>query len=156
MVLRSQESAHAGHRHRPTQVVRWLHLRELHIVQFHMSPRENTGLRIHADCMPLLRSLVVGSMEPSDHHHPAPSAGDALQVPQLHGMFGHLEHISAPVLDLDALPAQAPALRSLNISHRTGAFAPSPLDLLDALLSSGLPLKNLIVGGRRIRRTQRQ
>ncbi|KAJ1794465.1 hypothetical protein LPJ59_004526 [Coemansia sp. RSA 2399] len=149
MVLRSQENAHAGRYHRLTQVVRWSQLRELRIVQFHMSPRENTGLRIHADCMPLLRSLVVGTMEPSDHHHPAPSAGDALQVPQLHGVFGHLEHISAPVLDLEALPAQAPALRSLNISHRTGAFAPSPLDL-DALLSSDLPLKKLTVGRRRM------
>ncbi|KAJ2561389.1 hypothetical protein IW140_006578 [Coemansia sp. RSA 1813] len=158
MVLHSQQTtsrATAGHRRRHPPPVRWSLLRELHIVQFHMSPRENTGLCVHADCMPALRSIVVGSMEPSDHHHPAPTAADALQVPCLRGVFGCLEHISAPALDLHTLPAKAPQLRSLHISGGSSALAPSPADI-DALLSSSLPLKHLAVAGHRLRPAQQQ
>ncbi|KAJ2550990.1 hypothetical protein EV175_003856 [Coemansia sp. RSA 1933] len=153
MVLRSQEAAGLGpsrRRRRAPIATRWQLLRELNIVQFRMSPRENTGLRIHADCMPALRSIVVGAMEPSDHHLPAPSADDALQVPQLRGVFLHLARIAAPVLDLESLPARAPALRSLHISGRTGVSPPSSRTI-DSLLSSNLPLSHFVVAGLRIR-----
>ncbi|KAJ2506628.1 hypothetical protein H4217_008982, partial [Coemansia sp. RSA 1939] len=146
MVLHSQENtlAQTASRLQSPSPVRWLLLRELHIVQFHMSPRENTGLRIHADCMPMLDSVVVGSMEPSDHHHPAPTPDDAMQVPQLCGVFSRLTRISAPVLDLDTLPAKAPALQSVHISCGSGPLSPAAVSI-DALLSSKLPLKRLVV-----------
>ncbi|KAJ2654127.1 hypothetical protein IWW48_006297, partial [Coemansia sp. RSA 1200] len=146
MVLHSQENAPAqtASRLQSPSPVRWLSLCELHIAQFHMSPRENTGLRIHADCMPALDSIVVGSMEPSDHHHPAITPDDAMQVPQLCGVFGCLTRISAPVLDLDTLPAKAPALHSVHISCGSGPLSP-PTASIDTLLSSTLPLKRLVV-----------
>ncbi|KAI7825898.1 hypothetical protein BX661DRAFT_199188 [Kickxella alabastrina] len=157
MVLPSQEQqAHysgirggrrAATRESSPQPVLWAALKELHIDNYFMAPRENTGLRIYADCMPALEQVVVGNMEPSDSHHPAPAAAGASQVPRLSGVFPELTYIKAPVFDIRSLPDHAPALRSLCVAGAgcvlAQAMAPTWQDIA-ALLSSSLPLKRTI------------
>ncbi|KAI9504539.1 hypothetical protein BX070DRAFT_222352, partial [Coemansia spiralis] len=144
-----QQNAHVRNRpHRTGRArpVLWLALRQLHIERFYMSPREHTGLCIHADCMPYLQELCIGSMEPSDSHHPAPSPDDAMHVPQLHGTFRHLEKINAPLLDISSLPIKAPALRTLSITCISGPLArmmAPPASAVDELLKSNLPLRSV-------------
>ncbi|KAJ1839958.1 hypothetical protein LPJ57_010700, partial [Coemansia sp. RSA 486] len=108
----------------------------------------NAGLRIHADCMGALQELVIGHMEPSDGHHPAPAAAGATQVPRLRGVFGQLRRIKAPVLDIQLLPSSAPRLQTLHIAGAGSALAqtlaPTQHDI-DMLMTSGLRLKRFIV-----------
>ncbi|KAJ2305964.1 hypothetical protein H4R23_001445 [Coemansia sp. Cherry 401B] len=146
MVLHSQEPRHAE---RPLAC--WAALQQLRIERYYMAPRDDAGLRVHAACMPALEELVVAHMEPSDSHHPAPTPADAVQVPRLHGQFDRLSRISAPMFDIQALPAQAPALRSLCITGAGGplpqAMIPSQHDV-DALCKSKLPLESVVIAGR--------
>ncbi|KAJ1648296.1 hypothetical protein J3B02_001152 [Coemansia erecta] len=165
MVLRSSEQAADGRlaanngggrggrraareRAQQQQLVQWTALTHLHIERFFMTPRENAGLRIHADSMPGLQELVIGHMEPSDSHHPAPAAAGASQLPRLRGVFAHLRRIRAPVFDIQTLPSSAPALHTLHIAGSgcvlAQTLAPTQHDI-DALMTSGLRLKRFIV-----------
>ncbi|KAJ2886025.1 hypothetical protein IWW38_005264, partial [Coemansia aciculifera] len=64
MVLHSQESQAAMRRRQrqrqeQAQPVCWVALKELHIGNYFMAPRENAGLRVYADNMPRLEQLTV-------------------------------------------------------------------------------------------------
>ncbi|KAJ1718920.1 hypothetical protein LPJ53_006215, partial [Coemansia erecta] len=138
-VLVGNRGARRAARDRP-QALQWPALRQLRIERYFMAPRENAGLRIYADSMPALEDLSIGHMEPSDsHHHPAPAAAGASQIPRLRGVFASLTHIRAPVFDIQSLPAGAPALHTLHIAGSgcalAQALAPNQRDI-DALLTS--------------------
>ncbi|PIA18657.1 hypothetical protein COEREDRAFT_6364 [Coemansia reversa NRRL 1564] len=116
-----------------------------------MTPRENSGLRVYSDSMPVLEELTVGHMEPNDSRLPLALPADAALAPCLRGLFFKLVRIKAPVFDIHSLPAQAPALRSLCITRVGGllseAIGPSSRDI-DKLVASGLPLKSVVVAGK--------
>ncbi|KAJ2471283.1 hypothetical protein GGI02_002364 [Coemansia sp. RSA 2322] len=149
MTLHGQETPAAALRRRrlrqeQAQPVCWAALTSLHIDHYHMAPRENAGLRVHADCMPRLERLVVKRLEPSDSHYPPPSIADAQQTPRLRGRFECLARIKAPAFDTRSLPPRAPSLRYLCLTGSAGgahvsAMLPTKQDV-DALLASGLPL----------------
>ncbi|KAI8319137.1 hypothetical protein GQ54DRAFT_313856 [Martensiomyces pterosporus] len=141
--------------HRPTRTtaVCWSSLKKLRIDRYYMAPRENTCLCIYADNMPCLEEFTVEHMEPCDSHHPTPSPADTSQMPRMRGCFARLARIKAPALDTGSLRTTAPALRSLSITGTGRALAhmmlPTTHDI-QSLLSSGLPLAHLSVGGKLI------
>ncbi|KAJ2820977.1 hypothetical protein FBU31_005054 [Coemansia sp. 'formosensis'] len=153
MVLHSQETQAAirrrqRQRQEQAQPICWAALKTLHIGHYHMAPRENAGLRVHADSMPQLEQLVVECLEPSDSHHATPPVVDALQIPRLRGRFDYLTCVRAPVFDIRSLPLRAPALRSLCLTGAGGTHVAAMLPTqqeADAFMTSGLPLARVSI-----------